>query len=299
MGEEEFKSSENISQQELLARKFEEWQKSFMDDVYSLYERDDEQRGNIAFENWKNKFLRFLTEKLSGKDIDYKQYLSKSVKPKYFGESSFQHFKQSQGGTTEAFLTQCIEDARKGYLDEYLSEPIPSKKVKTREERIVHIPSIFISHSSNDVELAQLLVDLLRTALSISSKEIRCTSIDGYRLPGGADVDNQIKSEILQSTTLIGLISEKSFDSAYVLFELGARWGTGKNLIPLLAPGMNPDELKGPIIGYNALSCDSNSQLHQLVEDVAKQLNLKPENPSAYQNKIDTILKFAKSTPHV
>jgi hypothetical protein len=284
------------SEQELLAREFEKWQKSFYDDVYTLFQREDEKRANIAFENWKNRFSRFLDEKLPGKNVEYNQHLSKIVKIKYFGESPFEHFKQSQGGVTEAFLTQCIEDARRGYLDEYLSEPVPTKKVETLQAKTVHIPSIFISHSSNDAELAQLLVDLLRTALNIPSKEIRCTSIDGYRLPGGADVDSQIKSEILQSTTLIGLISEKSFDSAYVLFELGARWGTGKNLIPLLAPGMNPDELKGPIIGYNALSCNSNSQLHQLVEDVAKQLDLESENPSSYQNKIDTILKFAKST---
>jgi len=32
-----------------------------------------------------------------------------------------------------------------------------------------------------------------------------------------------------------------------------------------------------------------------LVEDVAKQLNMEPENPSAYQNKIDSILEFAKT----
>jgi hypothetical protein len=87
--EEEVEINETISQQELLARKFEEWQKSFMDDVYSLYERDDEQRGNIAFENWKSRFMRFLDEKLPGKNMEYKQHLSKSAKPRYFRESQY------------------------------------------------------------------------------------------------------------------------------------------------------------------------------------------------------------------
>jgi hypothetical protein len=156
-------------------------------------------------------------------------------------------------------------------------------------------PSIFISHSSIDTDLANLILELLRFALNISSKEIRCTSVDGYRLSGGANVDSTLKNEVLNTKILIGLISEKSFDSAYVLFELGARWGTGKKLIPLLAPGMNANKLKGPIIGYNALSCESNSQLHQLVENIAESLNLNLENPSSYQNKIDAILEFSKT----
>jgi hypothetical protein len=294
--EEELKISTDISSQEALAREFEQWQKTFYDDIRSLFEKGNEQRGDIAFKNWQNRFMRFLDERLPEKKNEYQQLLSKSIRVKTIGVSPLAHFLQSQGGTTDAFITQCIIDARKGYLDEFLSEPIPNKKVETLNAKMAHIPSIFISHSSNDAELAQLLVDLLRTALNIPSKEIRCTSLDGYRLPGGADIDDQIKSEILRSTTLIGLISEKSFDSAYVLFELGARWGTGKNLIPLLAPGMDANKLKGPVIGYNALKCDSNSQIHQLVENVAEQLGLKLENPSSYQNKIDGILMSAKSS---
>jgi hypothetical protein len=81
-----------------------------------------------------------------------------------------------------------------------------------------------------------------------------------------------------------------------VLFELGARWGTGRYLIPVLAPGMSSNKLKGPIIGYNALSCESDSQLHQLVENIARQLDLESEGPSVYQNKINAILKLARSS---
>lgn len=292
---EEVEFNENISQQEVLARKFEEWQKSFLDDVYSLYARNDEKRGEIAFENWKNRFLRFLAEKLPGKDLEYNQYLSKSIKGKYFNVSPLYHFKDSQGGTTEAFLTQCIEDARKGYLDEHLSPLTLRNDNRPQQEKANHIPSIFISHSSIDANLANLILELLRFALNISSKEIRCTSVDGYRLSGGADVEDTLKTEVLNTDILIGLISEKSFDSAYVLFELGARWGTGKKLIPLLASGIEANKLKGPIIGYNALSCKSNSQLHQLVENIAESLNLEVENPSSYQNKIDAIIEYSKT----
>lgn len=288
--------NENIPQQELLARKFEEWQKSFMDDVYSLYAREDEQRGNIAFENWKDRFLRFLNEQTPGKEIGYQQYLSKSIKPKSFGESPFQHFKRSQGGTTEAFLTQHIEDARKGYLNEFLSTSTPDNINETQQVKAdQNIPSIFISHSNTDSEIAKLILELFRFALDISKKEIRCTSVDGYRLSGGANVDSTLKNEVLKTDILIALISEESFDSAYVLFELGARWGTGKSLIPLLLPGMEANNLRGPIKGLNALTCNTASQLHQLVSEVANLLGLKAKEPSEYLDKIDEILEFAKA----
>src|SRR5262245_39952333 len=110
-------------------------------------------------------------------------------------------------------------------------------------------PEIFISHSSQDIELAKLLVGLLRAALNVPAKQIRCTSVDGYRLRGGADIDERLRCEILGATVLIGLLSPASADSQYVLFELGARWGAGRPLIPLIAPGFKPDSMRGPITG--------------------------------------------------
>ena len=81
---------------------------------------------------------------------------------------------------------------------------------------------LFISHSSDDTELATLLVQLLATALVMKSQDIRCTSVDGYRLPGGADADEQLRDEAWSAECFLGIISSQSLASAYVLFELGA-----------------------------------------------------------------------------
>jgi len=154
---------------------------------------------------------------------------------------------------------------------------------------------LFISHSSKDQELAEKLTELVKNALRLSSDEIRCTTIDGYRLPGGAKTNEQIKREVRESIAFIGLISTAAADSMYVLFELGARWGSDKNLLPLLAPGVSPDILKGPLSDLNALSCENSAQLQQLVQDLAKVLKIKPENPVAYQRYIDGILAISPS----
>jgi hypothetical protein len=61
-------------------------------------------------------------------------------------------------------------------------------------------------------------------------------SIDGYRLPGGADTDIQLRQEVHEADAFIGVISSHSISSLYVAFELGARWGAGRPLIPLITP---------------------------------------------------------------
>lgn len=125
------------------------------------------------------------------------------------------------------------------------------------------------------------------------------TSVEGHKLPGGADVEDQLRDEILGAKTVIGLISSVSFNSAYVLFELGARWGIQRNLIPLLAHGTSPSILKGPISGYNALMCDNNSQLLQLIRDVSRHIDEEPESPHVYQKNIERILQLAARTTAV
>ena len=141
---------------------------------------------------------------------------------------------------------------------------------------------IFISHSSADVEVARPLVELLRSALTLRASEIRCTSVDGYRLEGGANTEESLRREVRDSELFIGIISQHSLGSLYVVFELGARWGTERPLIPLLAPGTPSRVLGGPLSNINALRLDSEAQVHQLVDEIAQKLNLKAESPAVY-----------------
>ena len=156
---------------------------------------------------------------------------------------------------------------------------------------------VFISHSSRDASLAEAIADLLRTALRLSSAEIRCTSVDGYRLPGGSDTDEHLRDEIVSVPVLVGLVSETSVASAYVLFELGARWGVQRPLIPLLAPGTTAASLRGPLVGLNALACSSAAQLHQFVADVGRLLGEAAEPPASIQKQIDTITRTPPPVP--
>ena len=155
---------------------------------------------------------------------------------------------------------------------------------------------IFISHSSRDVELARALIDLLLAALPIASDDIRCSSVDGYRLPGGVSTDEWLRNEVHDADMVIGLLTPNSLRSAYVAFELGARWGTQKRMIPLLASGITPEVLEGPLGGINALDCGSDGQIHQLVEETASHLNIKQHRTSTFTRQVNKLLELT-STP--
>ena len=153
---------------------------------------------------------------------------------------------------------------------------------------------IFISHSSKDSDLAVALIELLRGALNIPQDQIRCTSVDGYRLPAGARTEDQLRREVQSATLFIGFITPASIQSAYVLFELGARWGADLHLMPLLAAGIQPHTLQGPLSNLNALSCDDAGQVHQLVHDVAIVLGRPSNNPASYLRYIDSLVSLSK-----
>ena len=98
---------------------------------------------------------------------------------------------------------------------------------------------------------------------------------------------------------LIGLITPASMTSAYVTFELGARWGAAKPIIPLLASGATPAHLGGPLAGIKALDASRNGQVHELVEEVARQLKLETDKPSSYAAAISELVRISKESGRI
>lgn len=171
------------------------------------------------------------------------------------------------------------------YLKELMTNQGDQKEMPERKIKL------FISHGSKDSLFVQALIDLIRAALNIGATQIRCISIDGYRLPGGANTNEQLKKEVHHADAFIGVISPSSIRSIYVIFELGARWGANLPLIPLIAPGTGTEILAGPLTGINALSCNR-SQLHQLLYDLSEILICELEPSASYERHIDNILNI-------
>lgn len=144
---------------------------------------------------------------------------------------------------------------------------------------------VFISHSSKNKEIAAAVIGLLRSALNISATKIRCTSVDGYKLPGGASVDDQLRQETQDSRCFIGIVTQDAIESTFTIFELGARWGASKPFIPIVPTPADKNLLKRPLSDLNALLLINPAEVHQLVGDVARMLGLEQERPEVFRDR--------------
>lgn len=161
--------------------------------------------------------------------------------------------------------------------------PMPSDAPSsTIERKPLAVMKIFVSHSSADREAAEALVDLLRSALGLPAKEIRCTSVEGYKLSAGADSNEQLRTEVFGCDAFVALLSPSSMKSVYVTFELGARWGTKKHLAPIMIGGVLASHLRAPLSGIHAITGSSESDIHQFISDLSSLLSQANEGPSVY-----------------
>lgn len=157
--------------------------------------------------------------------------------------------------------------------------------------------TIFISHTSSDKDLAEALIRLLRAALPLKPDSIRCTSVHGYKLPTGANVDAQLRNEVVDAITFIALLTKNSLDSTYVLFELGARWGVNKPLFPLMARGITGQLLNGPLCAINAKQCSLPEDVYQFLGDMAASLVVEQFRPQTFQSELRAFVDLASSAP--
>lgn len=155
---------------------------------------------------------------------------------------------------------------------------------------------IFISHSASDKKLASALVKLLVAAFKLRDVQIRCTSVDGYKLPAGISVENRLHTEVHHSKIFVALITPHSLKSMYFLMELGARWGANQLLCPLFAVGANSKDLNDWLRNYHGVNVESSPDMLQLLQNLGSVLKRKPENPSAYLNHFKQCAAISRAT---
>lgn len=153
---------------------------------------------------------------------------------------------------------------------------------------------VFVSHSSADKAVAAAFVEMLRSALMLPPKEIRCTSVEGYKLSAGVDSNEQLRSEVFGCDVFIALLSPASIKSIYVMFELGARWGTRLHLAPIMICGTKPSDLKAPLSEIHAVSGTIDEDIHQLLSDIGEKLAIKVEGPAIYNKALRDFVKKAR-----
>lgn len=154
-------------------------------------------------------------------------------------------------------------------------------------------PVIFVSHSYADQARAKALADLFKSALSLPAKAIRCTSAHPYKLKGGVHTETELRREVNESTVVVGLLSESSVASLYVAFELGARWGNQKPIVPVFAPGFDPSQLTGPLSATHGEKIAGRADVVALLDSVSEIVGRPLESPNAFEGELQALLSVA------
>lgn len=148
-----------------------------------------------------------------------------------------------------------------------------------------------MSHSHADSGFAAALVGLIAKGLQLRPNDIRLTSHDDHTFAAGDDIDEKIRDEVLSCDVLIGVISRASQKSAYVMAELGARWGADKPIAPIVI-GDGPFIKKaGPIAALKAVDAGNERELRRLVKTLAEVLGSTPTGEDSISAEVAEVVR--------
>jgi hypothetical protein len=159
---------------------------------------------------------------------------------------------------------------------------------------------IFISHSHKNRDVAKALVDFLLSGLLLEDADIRCTSVPGHQLRFGKTISEFLKGDINLAPAVIALISAESQRADWVLFELGAAWGLGRDIFPILGPGIEIRDLPGPLGNLPCVVVEANdasSRMSDLMQQLHEDLGLGFKSGGKVQANLDAFLNcYRKSS---
>lgn len=178
------------------ATELRNWKQELKGDVISHFRSGNKERGDLAFERWKERFTNFLKYTPN----EAKRFQEKMERHAYLiipGEHPYEEFMREDGNTCYAFIDDLAESALKGR--------IKFSQKRTARSKRAHIssPRVFLSYAREDINAAQRLYDNLR------AKKVDVW-FDKYSLMPGQNWETEIINAIRGSRFFLALLSAKS-----------------------------------------------------------------------------------------
>lgn len=152
-----------------------------------------------------------------------------------------------------------------------------------------HMKKIFLSHSSQDKALGDLLVDLL-LAIGVKEKEIFYSSSTVHGVKLGLNIFDELKKTLDLEALVLFMFSDNFFKSHVSLCEMGATWIKTHKHVPILIPPCDFSNVKGVFPNSLGLKINDKEQLNNLKIEVEKEFNLDPIHPTTWERKRDKFL---------
>lgn len=150
---------------------------------------------------------------------------------------------------------------------------------------------IFLSHSSADGLLVDAFEALLTKWLGVPSQEIFVSSLEGQGVPKGQNFVDAIKAEILNTESVVALITPTYRESAFCMAELGAAWALSTHRFPVVVPPSNFDVMDATLLGTVGVKIDNEDALAQMLEDLSKSLQTNPVSIAVRQRAMREFVK--------
>lgn len=167
---------------------------------------------------------------------------------------------------------------------------------------------IFISHSSEDKDFVEALVDLLES-MGLDTNTVFCSSVDGYGIGLGKDIFETLLRLFRERDLFVIFIqSPRYYNSPVSLNEMGAAWVLKTDCCSMLTSDMERTMMKGVVndstIYIKVNNEDASSRLNELKERLTELFNLTPLSQTTWDRKrksfldrVTSIHYTAKTTP--
>ena len=190
---------------------------------------------------------------------DRRTYINEQFHP------AFQYLETINGNTYDTMIK--TEDSDDGKISADNAEVLQNKT-----------PKIFISHSSKDKKVAEILVDLIEK-MGIPDSAIYCTSADGLGVSLRENIYASMRKQFDEHNLFVlFLLSHNYYQSAACLNEMGATWILKLPEISVLLPGFDFSQIEGAVdsrnIGIKLDAEDAGSRLTELREQLCKFMNI-------------------------
>ena len=139
---------------------------------------------------------------------------------------------------------------------------------------------MFVCHAKSDIEATSEIVDALENALEFPSGTMGtlvASSLPGY----ASDVhgEGELHAMLTGATLILALFTERSTYDPEFVFELGAAWALGIDVLPLLLGATSTSDVPWPLRDRPSLRAQDEAAWRELVQQLSHRLQVPLRQP--------------------
>jgi hypothetical protein len=131
---------------------------------------------------------------------------------------------------------------------------------------------MFVCHAKSDIEATSEIVDALEGALELQTGTLVASSLPGY----AADVrgEGDLHATLTGATLMLALFTERSTYDPEFVFELGAAWALGIDVLPLLLGATSETDVPWPLRDRPSIRAQDPTAWNELVTQLSHRLQV-------------------------